>query len=87
MCIYTSIVHNKYLFFQHIKSVEMNIQFTLVNISYNKLSISVVTIGTDSTLPATVFQKDTHTDQYLNVQSNHPLHQKRMAVNNPISQS
>ena len=59
-------------------TVDPNIQFTLVNISDNRLSFwdCLVTIDTDHTLSVTVFQKDTHTDQYLNFQSNHPLHQK-----------
>ena len=35
-----------------------------------------MTIDTDRTLSATVFRINTHTDQYMNSQSNHPLHLK-----------
>ena len=56
--------------------------FTQVNISDNRLSFwdCLVTIDTDRTLSVTVFQKDTHTDQYLNFQHNHPQHQKLWLV-------
>ena len=62
----------------HINEVDPNIQITQVNISDNRLSFldCLVTIDTDLTLSITIFQKDTNTDQYLNFQSNHPLHQK-----------
>ena len=36
----------------------------------------LVTIDTDRTLSVTVFTGDTHTDKYVNFQSNHPLRQK-----------
>ena len=65
-------------FFRHINADEPNIQFAQVNISDNRLSYSdlLVTIDTDRTLSVAVFRKDTHTDQYLNFQSNQSLHQK-----------
>ena len=66
------------IIFHHINTVDPNIKFPQVNISNSRLSLLdyLVTIDTDHKLSMTVFRKDTHTDQYLNFQSSHPLHQK-----------
>ena len=65
-------------FLCHINVVDPNIKFIQINISGNRLFFLdyLVTIDTDHTLSATVFRNDTHTDQYLSFQSNHPLSQK-----------
>ena len=67
----------KYVFC-HINAVDPNILFAQVDISDISLSFldCLVTIDTDRTLSVAVFQNDIHTDQYLNFQSSHPLHQK-----------
>ena len=63
-----------------INAVDPNIKLAQVYISDNRLSSldCLVTIDTDRTLSVTVFRKDTHTDQYLIYQSNHPLIQKHV---------
>ena len=63
---------------RHINTVDPNIMFAQVNISDSRLSFldCLVTIDTGRTLYMTVFRKDTHTYQYLSIQSNHPLQQK-----------
>ena len=68
----------KSMFFFHIDAVDPNILFAQVDISDICLSFldCLVTIDTDRTLSIAVFQNGIHTDQYLNFQSSHPLHQK-----------
>ena len=56
----------------------MNIKLTRVNISDNRLSFCacLVTIDIERTFSVAIFRKDTHTYQYFNFQSSHPLHRK-----------
>ena len=62
-------------FFTHINSVDPNIKFTQEEISNNKLAFldAQVNIKQDRTLSCTVYRKPTHTDQYLQFESHHPL--------------
>ena len=65
-------------FFRYIIAVYSNIKLTQVDNYYNRLSflIDLVTIDAERTISVTVFQKYTHTDEYMKFQSNHSLHKK-----------
>ena len=70
-------------FFTHINQVDNNIKFTQEGLTDNKLPFldCLVTVNQDRTLSVSVFRKPTHTDQYLQFSSNHPLVQKLGVVN------
>ncbi|XP_072022377.1 uncharacterized protein [Amphiura filiformis] len=70
-------------FFAHINQVDNNIKFTQEGLTDNKLPFldCLVTVNQDRTLSVSVFRKPTHTDQYLQFSSNHPLVQKLGVVN------
>ncbi|XP_072051687.1 uncharacterized protein [Amphiura filiformis] len=63
--------------------VDNNIKFTQEGLTDNKLPFldCLVTVNQDRTLSVSVFRKPTHTDQYLQFSSNHPLVQKLGVVN------
>ena len=66
--------HEDY-FFEHINLINPSIQFTKELESDHKLPFLDVLIHRDisGTLNTTVYRKPTHTNQYLNFESNHPL--------------
>ena len=66
--------HEDY-FFEHINLINPSIQFTKELESDHKLPFLDVLIHRDisSTLNTTLYRKPTHTNQYLNFESNHPL--------------
>ena len=63
---------NKQNFLQHITSVDLAIQFTLENKEYGAIPFldMIVEPDTDGKLSTTVYRKPTHTDQYLQLDSN-----------------
>ncbi|XP_072039422.1 uncharacterized protein [Amphiura filiformis] len=65
-------------FFNHINQVDPNIKFTQEGLSDNKLAFldCLVHVEEDLSLSVSVYRKQTHTDQYLQFDSNHPLIQK-----------
>ena len=65
-------------FFDHINNIDPNIKFTQEGLSDHKLAFldCLVSIEKDRTLSVFVYRKQTHTDQYLQFESNHPLIQK-----------
>ena len=65
-------------FFNHINQVDPNIKFTQEGLSDNKLAFldCLVRVEEDLSLSVSVYRKQTHTDQYLQFDSNHPLIQK-----------
>ncbi len=65
-------------FFAHINDIDHNIKFTQEGLVDNKLPFldCLITVEQDRSLSVSVFRKPTHTDQYLQFGSNHPLIQK-----------
>ncbi|KAI8516208.1 hypothetical protein Bbelb_047890 [Branchiostoma belcheri] len=65
-------------FFDHINNIDSNIKFTQETSHDNSLPFldSNVTVQEDGRLSVDVYRKPTHTDQYLDFNSHHPLEQK-----------
>ncbi|XP_072017480.1 uncharacterized protein [Amphiura filiformis] len=70
-------------FFNHINQIDPHIKFTQEGLSDNKLAFldCLVSVEVDRSLTVSVYRKQTHTDQYLQFGSNHPLIQKLGVVN------
>ena len=66
------------IFKTHINSIHEDIKFTSEVENNGSLAFldSLVKRKPDGSLELTVYRKPTHTDQYLNFNSHHPLHQK-----------
>ncbi|XP_072030175.1 uncharacterized protein [Amphiura filiformis] len=62
-------------FFKYINQVDSNIKFTQESSKDNRLAFldCLVQVNPDNTLSTTVYRKPTHTDQYLQFGSHHPL--------------
>jgi len=65
-------------FFEHINQIDPCIKFTQEGLVDNKLAFldCLVQVEQDLSLSVSVYRKQTHTDQYLQFDSNHPLIQK-----------
>ncbi|XP_072178296.1 uncharacterized protein [Diadema setosum] len=69
-------------FFGHINSLDTHISFTQETCKDEYLAFLDVEVHVDSdgTLSTSVYRKPTHTDQYLNCQSHHPLVHKLAVI-------
>ncbi|XP_072182282.1 uncharacterized protein [Diadema setosum] len=69
-------------FFGHINSLDTHISFTQETCKDGHLAFLDVEVHVDSdgTLSTSVYRKPTHTDQYLNFQSHHPLVHKLAVI-------
>ena len=76
-------------FHQHLNNIEDSIQFTCEIQEDGQLPFLDINLRkeNDGTISTSVFRKRTHTDQYLQFSSHHPLAHKRSAVRTLFSRA
>ena len=69
-------------FHSHLNSINNNIQFTVEKESDEQLPFLDILLTREegSSISTSVYRKTTHTDQYLNFESHHPVAHKRAVV-------
>ena len=80
----TPSVLQKYVpeFTEHINNIDSNIKFTMEEPENNTIALldTKVTVQNDGSTNIQVYIKPTHTEQYLNWESNQPLENKRSVI-------
>ena len=73
-------------FLDHLNSMDDHIKFTIEREENGQLPLldTLMMRSENNKIATKVFRKSTHTDQYLNYQSHHPLEHKRSVVNSLV---